>query len=39
LSDDEVAVNTIIEEKIARDLTLLKAAKAQGIEYSLNKML
>ena len=41
LSDDEwVAVNTIIEEKVVRNLIpLLKAAKAQGIvEYPLNKI-
>jgi ATP phosphoribosyltransferase len=41
LSDDEwVAVNTIIEERTARDLIpRLKAARAQGIvEYPLNKI-
>jgi ATP phosphoribosyltransferase len=41
LSDDEwVAVNTIIEERTARDLIpKLKAARAQGIvEYPLNKI-
>ena len=41
LSDEEwVAVNTIIEERTARDLIpRLKAAKAQGIvEYPLNKI-
>jgi ATP phosphoribosyltransferase len=41
LSDDEwVAVNTIVEEKIVRDLIpKLKAAAAQGIvEYPLNKI-
>jgi ATP phosphoribosyltransferase len=41
LSDEEwVAVNTIIEERTARDLIpKLKAARAQGIvEYPLNKI-
>jgi ATP phosphoribosyltransferase len=41
LSDDEwVAVNTIVEEKIVRDLIpRLKSASAQGIvEYPLNKI-
>ena len=41
LSDDQwVAVNTIIEERTARDLIpRLKGAKAQGIvEYPLNKI-
>jgi ATP phosphoribosyltransferase len=41
LSDDEwVAVNTIIEERTARDLIpRLKAARAEGIvEYPLNKI-
>jgi ATP phosphoribosyltransferase len=41
LSDEEwVAVNTIIEERTARDLfPKLKAAGAQGIvEYPLNKI-
>jgi ATP phosphoribosyltransferase len=41
LSDDEwVAVNTIIEERMARDLIpRLKAARAEGIvEYPLNKI-
>jgi ATP phosphoribosyltransferase len=41
LSDDEwVAVNTIIEERTARDLIpKLKVAGAQGIvEYPLNKI-
>ena len=41
LSDDEwVAVNTIIEEAVVRDvIPKLKAANAQGIvEYPLNKV-
>jgi ATP phosphoribosyltransferase len=41
LSDSEwVAVNTIVEERVARDvIPRLKAAKATGIvEYPLNKV-